>query len=77
MHFRLNILQLVGWNGTKKKSSKIQEKRLCDKRDRGSLKRVSTNTVSTHSMRNESLHAVADRRCDICMLSGQEQERGR
>lgn len=50
-------------------ASETQEKQSLDESDRGSLKRVSTNTASTHSMRDESLRAVPDRRCDTCLLS--------
>lgn len=46
------------------KASETQEKQSLDERDRGSLKRVSTNSASTHGMRDGSLRAGMDRRCD-------------
>lgn len=59
------------------KASETQEKQSLDKqRDRSSLKRVKTNTGRAHSVRDGSLRAVTDRRCDTCLLSRREQHGG-
>lgn len=49
------------------KASETQEKQSLDGHDRGSLKRVNTNTASMRGLRDGSLCAVTDRRCDTLL----------